>query len=524
MILTYLIIILMAGGIIAWIFGSKRPEITRWISLLTVLSNFIIILSIWLDQSGIGYTGDGDWVIEYDREWIPAFGIDFHLALDGLSILMLALTFFIGIVSILVSWSQIKQRIGFFYFNLLWVLAGITGVFISMDLFLFYFFWEVMLIPMYFIISVWGYENRTYASYKFFLFTQTSGLLMFLSILGLYFIHGSHTGYYTFNFDILKNTVFSKPVAWLLMSGFVIAFFVKIPAIPVHTWLPDAHAEAPTAGSIILAGLMLKTGAYGIIRFVIPLFTEIITEIVMFMMIIGMAGIIYGAVLSFAQTDLKRIVAYTSVSHMGFVIMGIFSLNEIAYQGVVIQIIAHGISTGALFAIVGMLQERTHTRDINAYSGIWASAPKMGAMMLIFTMASLGLPGLANFIAEFLILLGSFKANMTITIIATFGLVAATIYSLRLFQSVFQNKIKENKIRDVNLREIIVLASMVIVIVWVGLFPRPVLQVSAKPVYKIMEAYGYYDPVKSVIVNRDSVILLPSSPIYQYEQLFQPEK
>ncbi len=268
------------------------------------------------------------------------------------------LSCFLGIMATIASWTEIQERVGLFHFNLTWTVAGIIGVFLSLDLFLFYFFWELMLIPMYFLIALWGHENRSYASVKFFLFTQVGGLAMLLGILGLYFVHGRQTGIYTFDYSELLGTKMSPNTALLLMLAFLAAFLVKLPAVPFHTWLPDAHTEAPTGGSVILAGLLLKTGAYGILRFAVPLFPGAALQVAPWAMVAGVIGILYGAVLAFAQTDLKRLVAYTSVSHMGFVLLGIFAWNELALQGVIIQILCHGISTGALFMLVGSLQER----------------------------------------------------------------------------------------------------------------------------------------------------------------------
>src|SRR5690606_37441199 len=323
------------------------------------------------------------------------------VAADGLSLLLLILTFFLGAVSVIVSWREIRDRVGFFHFNLLWVLAGIAGVFVVMDLLLFYFFWEVMLIPMYFLIGIWGHENRRYAAVKFFIFTQASGLMMLLAILGLYFIHGINTGTYTFDYFELLTATFPDATGRWLMLGFMAAFMVKLPVVPFHSWLPDAHSQAPTAGSLILAGLLLKTGAYGMLRFVLPLFPNAAHEFSFLAMALGVFGILYGAVLAYGQTDLKRLVAYTSVSHMGFVILGVFSFNQLALQGVVRQLVAHGLSTGALFILAGSIYERVHTRSITLMGGFWTKTPFLGAVSLVFVMASLGLPGLANFVAEF---------------------------------------------------------------------------------------------------------------------------
>jgi len=487
MILLIFIVVLMVGGLLAWMSEKWNPMLPRWISLIATLLNFGLVLFIWLNYNASVNLSDSNWLLTLDLPWIPRFGISFHLAMDGLSLLMLLLTFFLGILAILTSWKEIQYRIGFFHFNLLWVLAGITGVFLTMDLFLFYFFWEVMLIPMYFLIGVWGHENRRYAAYKFFIFTQASGLLMLLSILGLYFIHGNATGVFTFNYFQLLNTELSPEVARWLMLGFLAAFIVKLPVVPFHTWLPDAHTEAPTAGSLILAGLLLKTGAYGLLRFVIPLFPGAAVEIAPWAMLFGVIGILYGAMLAFAQTDIKRLVAYTSVSHMGFVIFGVFSFKEIALQGVVMQMITHGISTGALFILAGSLYERIHTRDILKMGGFWSKVPFMGTIAMVFAMASLGLPGLGNFIAEFLILIGAWQANQVLTVLATIGLVAATAYSLRIVQKVFLGQDgKGYSLTDLSFREKLIMVPLVMVIVWLGLFPQSVLDTAKRSISGIV--------------------------------------
>jgi NADH-quinone oxidoreductase subunit M len=483
-ILIYLITILLTGAFLAWITGKWNPVMPRIISIIT-LSSVLIILIISVLHSA---SSNKDWLIDVQLEWIPAFGISLHLALDGLSLVMLILTFFLGIISVIISWKEIDSKIGFFHFNLLLILAGITGVFLSLDLFLFYFFWELMLVPMYFLIGIWGHENRTAASNKFFLYTQASGLLMFIAIIALYFIHGSSTGTYTFDYLQLLGTKMAGSTAMVIMLGFLAAFLVKLPVVPLHNWLPDAHTEAPTAGSLILAALLLKTGAYGLLRFIVPLFPSEAVTFAPVGMLLGVEGILYGAKLAFAQTDLKRLVAYTSVSHMGFVILGVFSFNELAYQGVVIQMIAHGISTGALFVLVGQLYERIHTRDINKMGGLWEITPVMGAVGLIFSMASLGLPGLGNFIAELLILIGAFKANILMSCLASLGLIAATIYSLRIVQKVFLgNKNTDWKIHDLTIRETIVSAALVVSIVWLGLFPQPVLNIAKPALQKTLD-------------------------------------
>lgn len=487
MILPGFIVSLMLGGILSWIAAKKNLLYARWISLLTLLANFIVAIIVWI-QNPMNSGSDSPWMLDFSVAWIPRFGISFHLALDGLSLLMLLLTFFLGTLAVLISWKEIQSRVGLYHFCLLWVLAGITGVFLTMDLFLFYFFWEVMLIPMFFLIIIWGHENRRYAAFKFFIFTQASGLLMLLAILGLYFVHGNQTGIYSFDYFQLLGTELAPNIAMWLMLGFLAAFVVKLPVVPFHTWLPDAHSEAPTAGSLILAGLLLKTGAYGLLRFIVPLFKDAAMDIAPWAMAIGVFGILYGALLAFSQTDLKRLVAYTSVSHMGFIMLGVFSFNELAAQGVVMQMITHGISTGALFIIAGFIYERTHTRDIRQMGGIWKKMPFLGATALVFAMASLGLPGLGNFIAEFLTLVGAWQTSHKLTILATIGLVAATIYSLRILQKVFYGT-QENshELNDLSLREKMIMSVLVISILWLGLFPQPVLNTSKESVKAMLQ-------------------------------------
>ena len=492
--LLWFIIILMAGGIVAWIAHRWYPPAPRWIALVATLINFIWAVALWL-RSGVDPLAESTWILTYTQAWIPTFGINFSLALDGLSLLMILLTFFLGVLAVLTSWDEIQYRAGYYYFNLLWVLAGITGVFLTTDLFLFYFFWEVMLIPMYFLIGIWGHEDRMYAAYKFFIFTQASGLLMLLAIMGLYFAHQQATGTFTFDYFQLLDTELSPDLARWLMLGFLAAFIVKLPVFPFHTWLPDAHSQAPTAGSLILAGLLLKTGAYGLIRFVVPFFPEASLEIAPWAMLFGVIGIIYGAILAYSQTDFKRLVAYTSVSHMGFVMLGVFAFNELAWQGVVMQMITHGISTGALFILAGSVYERIHTRDILKMGGFWSTMPYMGTIALIFAMASLGLPGLGNFVAEFLTLVGSWQANQVLTIFAALGLVGATAYSLRIVQKIFYGKEKiDHGLHDFSFREKLIMIPMVIAIIWLGVYPQPVIETSKRTVNEVL---GYTKPLSA---------------------------
>jgi NADH-quinone oxidoreductase subunit M len=476
MILLVLIIIPLIGGLAAWTVDREDSAAARWISLAALALDAIVLTAFWSDSSVRSEINRGAWLVELNRPWIPQLGISFHLAMDGLSLVLVALTLFLGIISVVCSWTEIRERVGFFHLNLLWILAGILGVFLSLDLFLFYFFWELMLVPMYFLISIWGHENRVYASLKFFIFTQAGGLLMLLSILALYFFHGKETGIYTFDYALLLGTKLPPFASFWIMLGFLSAFIVKLPVVPFHPWLPDAHTEAPTAGSVILAGLLLKTGAYGLLRFVLPLFPDAVASISQTMLILSVIGIIYGAVLAFGQSDLKRLVAYTSVSHMGFVLLGIFAGSRTALSGAVMQIVAHGVSTGALFIIVGIIQERIHTREMGQMGGFWSTVPRLSGIALVFALASLGLPGFGNFVAEFMVLLGSYGMHPAITALAASGLVLSAIYSLWIVQQVFHGEKKEGRlITDLTMRETVMMAAMIVVIFWIGMFPRPLL-------------------------------------------------
>jgi NADH-quinone oxidoreductase subunit M len=484
MILALVIFILILGGILCLATVRGSEILCRWIALISVGIDLVLVVFYWISNyKNIILLEPGSWLLDFKKEWIPQWGISFHLALDGLSLILVVLTLFLGVISILVSWQQIKERVRFFHFNILWILAGLLGVFLAMDLFLFYFFWEMMLIPMFFIINIWGYENRHYAATKFFLFTQGSGLLMLLAILGLYFLHGNTSGIYTFDYFELIGSQLSPKTSFWLMCGFLIAFAVKLPAIPFHTWLPDAHTEAPTAGSIILAGLLLKTGAYGMLRFVLPLFPEAAHQIAPYAVTVGVIGILYGAKMAYAQTNLKRLIAFTSVSHMGFIVLGIFSFQVLAYQGVVLQIVAHGITTGALFMIAGSIKERVHSLDMDKMSGFWQQMPRMGGFTLVFVLASLGLPGLGNFIAEFLVLSSAFQTHMTASIFASLGLITSVIYSLKILQKVFHGKpIEQYKLTDFSIRENIIMAALALTIVGLGFFPQSIIHTVKVPI------------------------------------------
>ncbi len=486
MILIWLIAILLAGGILAWLTARWSVQAPRWISLLAIGVDLVLAVCIWAAGAS---SGTKLWLDEVDWNWVPGFGIHFHLAVDGLSLLMLVLTLFLGIMAVLCSWTEIREKVGFFHFNLMWVLAGIAGVFLAVDLFLFYFAWELMLVPMYFLIVIWGHERRVYAAVKFFLFTQCSGLLMLIAILALYFIHHQATGVYTFEYSELLGTHIGSGVELWIMLGFFVAFAVKLPVVPLHTWLPDAHTEAPTAGSVILAGLLLKTGAYGLLRFVIPLFPHAAHEFAPVAMVLAVIGIIYGAVMAFSQTDLKRLVAYTSVSHLGFVLLGIFSWNPLALQGAIMTMICHGLSTGGLFVLVGGLQERIHTRDLASMGGLWAVAPRLSGAALFFSLASLGLPGMGDFIGELLVLLGSYRISVPITVIASLGILTSTFYALRMVQFAFHGPNTHAwQLSDLTPREVLMMATMIVGLLWLGLYPQPVFNTFGPALYNLQDS------------------------------------
>ena len=502
--LLLLIAIPLVGGALAWIFGRANRDVARWISLIALGAS--LALSIWLWVANFGQPGGprGQWIEEIRYPWIPQFGISFHMGLDGLSLLLVVLTAFIGIAAVIASWNEVTERVGFFHFNILWSLAGITGVFLALDMFLFYFFWEVMLVPTYFLF-LWGYERRFYAGVKFFIFTLVSGLLMLVSIVGLAIVHSQATGVLTFDYTELLGTRIGGPVATWLMLGFFVGFAVKLPVFPLHSWQPDAYTQSPTAATVVLAGVMAKTAGYGFLRFVIPLFPEAALAFQPVAMTLAVIGIIYGAVLAFGQTDLKRLVAYSSLGHMGFVLLGAFAWNELALQGVVMEMIAHGISTGALFILVGGLIARTGSRDMTAMGGLWGAIPRLSGLTLFFVLALIGLPGLGNFVAEFLVLVGTFRANVVAAVVASVGIVLSAVYGLWMIQRTFQGPARaaEPRTPDLTRREGVVLAALAIVIVWLGLYPQPVIDTAGHGLNNLRRSAGTAEIVGDRLVQSD---------------------
>jgi NADH-quinone oxidoreductase subunit M len=486
MILIWLIMLPIGAGLASWLAGRFSRHAPRWVALFGMFAGLLTTIALWVVNRDAGFNV---WFEQVNWNWSSDWGIRFHLAMDGLSLLLIALTYFLGVISVLVSWTEIQYRIGFFHLCLQWIVASMAGVFLSIDLFLFYFSWELMLVPLYFLIAIWGHERRIYASVKFFIFTQLSGLLMLIAILSLYFVHHAATGVYTFEYEELLGTPMAPSTQMWIMLGFFVAFAVKLPVPPLHSWLPDAHTEAPTAGSVDLAGLVLKTGAYGMLRFVVPLFPEAARAFAPIAMALGIAGVLYGAILAFSQTDMKRLVAWTSVSHMGFVLLGIFAWNSLALEGVMITMIAHGISTGALFVIVGMLQERLHTRELNSMSGLWTTAPRLGGATLLFALASLGLPGLGDFAGEFLVLLGTYRVSPALAICGAIGVLAATFYALRMIERAFRGpNTRQWRVADLVHREGFVVGLMIGAVLWLGLYPQPVINMF-RPAMTRLETY-----------------------------------
>jgi NADH-quinone oxidoreductase subunit M len=477
MILGWLLAILIVGGLIAWPLGRLHPLLSRLIALSAVTLDLALALFLAARDFGPGSIADSGWREDLDWSWIPQFGIHFHLGMDGLSVLLLLLTLFLGVVAVVVSWTEITKAVGFYHFNLLLILAGILGVLLSLDLFLFYFAWELMLVPMYFLISVWGRERRVYAAIKFFLFTQLSGLLMLIALLALYFAHHQATGIYTFEYQDLLDTPLGPHAAMWIMLGFLAAFAVKLPIFPFHTWLPDACAEASAATNLVLASLMAATSAYAMIRFLLPLFPDAVRAISPIMIALAVIGILYSAILAFSQTNLMRLIAYASIAHLGFVLLAIFAGNSLALRGAVMTIIAHAISIGALFLVAGSIEKRVQSREIDTMGGLWDTMPRLSGVALFFALAALGLPGLGDFIGEFLILIGTYQVHIAAAAVAACGVLAATFYALRFVQCAFQGPNQHSwQLPDLAPREALILGVLMVVLLWLGLYPQPVFE------------------------------------------------
>ena len=491
-ILTVVLFTPLAGAILM-LFIPRQAETAHKIAanLFGVLGFLVSIpLVRWWNPGASRFS------FEENVSWIPSIGARYHLGIDGISLLLVMLTTFLGMIAILSSWSAIHTRVKEYYILLLLLQTGMIGVFVSLDFFLFYVFWEVMLVPMYFLIGVWGSDRRLYAAIKFFLYTLAGSVVMLLAILALYFYAPVAAGATrTFDVPTLLDAArnFSDPLKVWLFWGFFFAFAIKVPMFPFHTWLPDAHTEAPTAGSVILAGVLLKMGTYGFIRFSLPLLPgegPMRSRIIQIVIVLSLIGIVYGALVCLMQKDMKKLIAYSSVSHLAFCTLGIFALTPNGLAGSVLQQINHGISTGALFLIVGVLYERRHTRLISEFGGLSTPMPNFAAIYLIVSLSSLGMPILNGFIGEFTILQGAFQVNKYWAAWGTLGVILGAAYLLWLYQRVMFGPVTNpanEKMTDLNLREYATLVPLVALAFWIGIYPKPFFALIEKPVQKIVE-------------------------------------
>ncbi len=479
------------GVVVLLLLKPEQKNAARWVALLSSLITFGISIAVLVQFN----PGEGDLQMVINLPWIQVAGwnIAFHMGVDGLSILLLLLTTFLTPISILSTWTAVEERVKDFMVFFLLLEVGMVGVFLAQDLFLFYVLWEFTLVPMYFLIGVWGGPQRMYAAVKFFLYTMAGSILMLLAILWL----GIQGGTFSVPELVAQGNIPAGVQTWLFLA-FAAAFAIKVPMWPLHSWLPDAHVEAPTAGSVILAGVLLKMGTYGFMRFNLPLFPAASIKFAPAMAVLAVIGILYGAAVSYAQKDVKKLVAYSSVSHLGFVMLGLFALNPQGIQGGILQMVNHGLSTGALFLIVGMIYERRHTRDMDAFGGLWKIMPVYGAITLIVTLSSMGLPGLNGFVGEFTILLGAWDSGQSGSLgsvwyagLAAVGVILAAVYMLFMFQKMFlgpADKEENRSLKDLNWREIITLVPLLVFIFWIGLYPKPFFTLMAPAVDQLVGA------------------------------------
>jgi len=465
----------LAGAFILLLVSKQNENAIRWIANIVTLIGFAVSVPLWFRYQPSG----ADFQFVERVPWIPSIGAEYFLGVDGLSVLLILLTTMMGFIAVLSSWTAITERVKEYYIFLLVLQTGMLGAFMSLDFLLFFLFWEVMLVPMYFLIGIWGSANRLYSAIKFFLYTLVGSVVMLLGILALYFYNHSLTGVYTFDVTQFHKLAVPFNLQWWVFLAFFLGFAIKVPMFPFHTWLPDAHTDAPTAGSVILAAVLLKMGTYGFLRFSLPILPDASRYFVPMIIVLSIIGIVYGALVALAQKDWKRLVAYSSVSHMAMVMLGMFALNPVGITGSIVQQLNHGISTGALFLIVGIVYERRHTREISEYGGLSKVMPVYAAIFLIMTMSSIGLPALNGFIGEFLILQGAFVANKAWAAFAASGVVLGAAYMLYLYQRTMFGKIENPKnehLLDLNHREFATFAPLLVLAVWMGLYPSPFLR------------------------------------------------
>jgi NADH-quinone oxidoreductase subunit M len=489
--LSIIIFLPLVGGFLALATGSRWPVLCRWISLTTTLLEFSLVISVLFLGIELQVWPNGIWLLAEDYAWIPSLGIGYSLGLDGISLLLLLLTAFINILCILASWRAITTNIGPFHFFLLFLESSVMGLFLATDLLLFYLFWEIQIIPMFFLVGLWGHERRVYAAVKFVLFTLCGSLPMLIALIILYVLHGQQTGVYTFAVAQLMYTSFSYPTEILLYAAFMLGFAIKIPLVPLHTWLPDTHTQAPTAGSLDLAGLLLKTGFYGLFRFAFPLFPLAAKASVPLLIGLGLGGMFYASWIALGQSDIKRLVAYSSIGHMGLMVVGVATWNLLSLNGSVLQMINHGLSTSALFIMVGLIGERIDSRDFAELGGLWSRMPVFSAFFLFFALASMGLPGLNNFVGEILLLVGIFEARPLIGILSFGGLIFTVIYVLRMVKdTLFGEPKKPHLWVDVNAREVVILVLLALPILFIGLYPGPALRLLEPPVQHLLTQFN----------------------------------
>jgi NADH-quinone oxidoreductase subunit M len=472
--LSLILFLPLVGALIVLLIPKQNEDAIRWVANITALAGFLVSVPLWFWYN----PQSGDFQFIEKAPWIPSVGAEYFLGVDGFSVLLILLTTLMGFIAILSSWTAITERVKEYYLFLLVLQTGMLGAFMSLDFLLFFLFWEVMLVPMYFLIGIWGSANRLYSAIKFFLYTLVGSVVMLLGILALYFYNHQVTGVYSFDVTQFHKLAIPTDLQWWVFIAFFLGFAIKVPMFPFHTWLPDAHTDAPTAGSVILAAVLLKMGTYGFIRFSLPILpdaTKVFTPVVAFLCIVG---IVYGALVALAQKDWKRLVAYSSVSHMAMVMLGMFALNPVGITGSIVQQLNHGISTGALFLLVGVVYERRHTREISEYGGLSKVMPVYAAVFLLMTMSSIGLPTLNGFIGEFLILQGVFVHSIMWAAFAGSGVVLGAAYMLYLYQRTMFGKVenpKNEKLPDLTLREFATFAPLIVLAVWIGLYPKPFL-------------------------------------------------